>query len=177
MTKFWFYIRLYWLVTVILYSIGIGLFLTTIIVLVTLLKTGGMALSMQSVDAIWAIASFWFTIAWVLGFLLAIILSFKTLFNKPIAEYYLEMLGCDEEILAPIILTDVMPLWRKFLFWMIWLLLIVVLIMLGVFNRGFDSISGINLFIYILILGFWIIKPIILSDKRIHLRKTREDSH
>lgn len=173
--KFWLLLRLLWLKRVILHSVIIGLVLTLLITLVTLFNTG-VALNRQGLKAIFEIAHFWFMIAYIVGFLWALVLSFKGLFNRNMAGYRLVLLECSsKEAYSEIILLDVLPLWRKFLFWQVWLISIMVLILLGIFKVDKSFFGGWTLFVWIILFGLLILKPLLLSMKNVRLRRAVED--
>ena len=169
--RFWFYIRLRWSAFVILFSVVTGLVLTAVILVITLFNTGIGALDQTNISALLEIASFWFKLSWVLSFLLALMLSFKTLFNRPFAGKELLLLECkSKEPFIPVILVDVIPIWRKFLFWMVWILLVVALILLAVVNVTKTFFGGLTLFIMILLFGVVILKPLLLSMKNVRIK-------
>lgn len=172
---FWRALRLFWLQKVLIFATLIGLVLTVAIVLVTLFFTG-IAPSKEGMVAIYAIAHFWFFIAWTLGFLAALVLSFKSLFNRPMHGYKLLMLDCaTKEPYEVVILLDVLPLWRKFLFWMVWILSVVALLLLGALGVEKTFFGGPTLFIMILFFGVLILKPLMLSMKNIRIRRMIEE--
>ena len=167
MNSFWLRLRLRWLVFVVLFSFALGLGLTLVVTLITLLSTG-VHFTAKGLEAVYTLVSFWFMFTWALSFLIALIFSFKTLFNKEIAGKKLFLIECEsKEPFDPVILADVIPIWRKFLFWMVWILLVVALLLLGVFNIDKSFFGGLTLFILILLFGVVILKPLLLSIKNV----------
>jgi hypothetical protein len=168
---FWFYLRLRWLAFVIAFSLVLGFLLTVVILLVTLFNTGIESFDKSNIMALFEVASFWFILSWVLSFLVALIFSFKTLFNKTIAGKQLLLLECkSKEPFIPVILADVIPIWRKFLFWMVWILVLVALILLGIFHVSKTFFGGFTLFMMILLFGVVILKPLLLSIKNVRMK-------
>jgi len=167
MNKFWLQLRLRWLVFVIVFSSVLGLVLTLVVTLITLVSTG-VHFTTEGLKALYTLVSFWFMLTWALSFLMALIFSFKTLFNKEVAGKKLFLIECEsKEPFDPVILADVIPIWRKFLFWMVWILLVVALLLLGVFNIDKTFFGGLTLFILILLFGVVILKPLLLSIKNV----------
>ncbi len=174
--NFWWQLRWRWLTYIISFSLLLGLAITTLIVLVILFDTG-MRLNQTTFQALFGVFSFWFMLSWALSFLIALIFSFKTLFNKPLAGKELWLLECEsKEPLVPVILADVIPIWRKFLFWMVWILLVVVLLLLGVMQVSKTFFGGVMPFIMILSLGVVILKPLLLSIKNVRLHEVRREN-
>lgn len=172
--SFWWSLRLRWLLFVIVFSLLLGVALTAVIIVITLFTTGIESLSTQSFRALYEIASFWFVLSWVLSFLVALIMSFKPLFNKAIAGEQLMLIECKtKEPFDPVILVDVIPIWRKFLFWMVWILLLVVLLLLGVFSVDKTFLGGPKVFILILLFGVVILKPLLLSMRNVRIQKVQ----
>ena len=167
MNDFWFKLRLRWLGFVVLFSAVLGVVLTLLVTVITLVSTG-VHFTTKGLQAVYTLVSFWFVFTWVLSFLIALVFSFKTLFNKEIAGKKLFLIECEsKEPFEPVILADVIPIWRKFLFWMVWILLVVALLLLGVFNIDKAFFGGLTLFILILLFGVVILKPLLLSIKNV----------
>ena len=169
MNNFWWKLRFRWLAFVLWFSLVLGAILTLAVILITAV-TIGVSFTAAGFKALYILASFWFKISWVLSFLIALIFSFKTLFNKEIAGKKLFLMECEsKEPFEPVILVDVIPIWRKFLFWMVWILLVVALLLLGVFNIDKAFFGGLTLFILILLLGMVLLKPLLLSMKNVRM--------
>lgn len=169
MNNFWLRLSLRWLGFVLWFSFVLGLILTLAVTLITVV-TIGVSFTAAGLKALYILVSFWFKLSWVLSFLIALIFSFKTLFNKEIAGRTLFLMECEsKEPFDPVILVDVIPIWRKFLFWMVWILLVVALLLLGVFNIDKAFFGGLTLFILILLLGMVILKPLLLSIKNVRM--------
>lgn len=169
MNSFWLKLRLRWLGFVLWFSFVLGASLTLVVTLITVVSTG-VSFSAEGFKALYTLVSFWFKLSWVLSFLIALIFSFKTLFNKEISGKKLFLIECEsKEPFEPVILADVIPIWRKFLFWMVWILLVVALLLLGVFNIDKAFFGGLTLFILILLLGMVILKPLLLSIKNVRM--------
>lgn len=169
MNNFWWKLRLRWLGFILWFSFVLGLGLTLVVTLITIISTG-VSFSAEGFKALYILVSFWFKLSWILGFLIALIFSFKTLFNKELAGKELFLIECEsKEPFDPVILADVIPIWRKFLFWMVWILLVVALILLGLFNMDKAFFGGLTLFILILLLGMVILKPLLLSIKNVRI--------
>ena len=169
MNSFWWQLRLRWLGFVLWFSLVLGLILTLIVTLITIVSTG-VSFTAEGFKALYTLVSFWFKLSWALSFLIALIFSFKTLFNKVLAGKKLLLMECDsKEPFEPVILVDVIPIWRKFLFWMVWILLVVALLLLGLFNIDKAFFGGLTLFILILSLGMVILKPLLLSVKNVRM--------
>lgn len=169
MSSFWWKLRLRWLLFVLGFSMALGAVLTLIITLITLFSVG-IVFTTKGMLALYALLSFWFKLTWVMSFLIALIFSFKVLFNKTLDKRRLSIIDCEsKEPLEPVILLDVIPIWRKFLFWMVWILLVVALLLLGVFNIEKAFFGGLTLFVLILLLGVMILQPLLLSMKNVRI--------
>jgi hypothetical protein len=166
--SFWWHIRARWLLYIVSFSFIIGLILTFIITVSSWVMSGDMSFDSDKLSALYTVASFWFSLAWVISFLLAHIFSFKYIFNKNIAGKSLYIMDCEsKEPLTPVILLDVLPVWRKFLFLIVWILLVVALLLLGVFGMDKSFFGGSTLFILILLIGVVMLKPLLLSVKNV----------
>ena len=170
MSKFWWQLRLFWLYYVLKTAVLLGLAAALLITVVTLFMTGIHTWDMASLKALWLVTSFWFYVAWSLAFLIALVLSFKKLFFKNIAGYQAIMLDCQtKEVLDEVNVANILGLWRKFLFLLIWIFGLISLIMMGVFDFSFGELSGYKIFLAILLFGALLLQPILLSTKNVRI--------
>lgn len=165
---FWWKLRLYWMVYVVVFSTVIGLGLSFVVTLVSWSISGSFSLELTQLKALYTVALFWFKLAWALSFLLALVFSFRKIFNREIAGKTLFLMDCEsKEPLIPVILLDILPLWRKFLFMMVWVLVVMALLLLGLFGIDKSFFGGSTLFILILLFGALLLPVMLLSVKNV----------
>lgn len=108
--------------------------------------------------ALYDVAIFSFPIAFSLSFILALLLVFKALFNHKFKDFKVELYNCSYEVLDKPLVSDVMPLWRKWLFLTFWFIVIFLVIVLGIYKLIFDVLplaylNGITVYLMVVSLG------------------------
>lgn len=170
--SFWWKFRLAWISYIVVFSVGVSTFLTAIITAGIFFTSNTVTFDKEVYAVVKEIASFWFYITYAFAFLLAFIFSFKAMFNRKLFGHKLLYLDCErKDALNPVILLDVIPLWRKFLVWIVWILATLALVLLLWLHQSAEIFSGVNLFILIMFLGVLIIKPLLLSSVKVRIIK------
>lgn len=169
MRNFWWEVRWVWLRYILIWSLLLGLGMSSLITLSTIVIQGGIAWDLLFWKAVWEIGAFWFMIAWSLAFLLSIIGAFKALFHHTYKHYKLELLDCDQHPYEPVIIRDIMPIWRMFLFFTVWLVVLIVLISVGVFGLMLADFGTWRLFAIVLVLGMMLLKPILSLTRNVRI--------
>ena len=151
----------------------LGVIAAVMITIITLLFTGVENFDTQTLEALWKVASFWFYVAWSMAFLIALVLSMKHLFLRSFAGYEAIMLDCEtKERLDEVNIVNVLAIWRKFLFWLIWIFGFIGIFSVAVLGFELQSLGGIKVFIAILVFGALIIQPILLSSRNVRIRRS-----
>ena len=174
--NFWNYIRLVWMGHILKWSLILGISISLFITLITLVMTGIESIDQAFFKAVWEIGAFWFKVGWSMAFLLSIIGAFKVLFNRSYQDTILLILDCEtKEPYDPVIIKDIMPIWRKFLFFMVWIVAILALIFVGVFGIDYTHLGGVVPFVGVLIIGLMILKPTLLTTRNVRLKTKRKE--
>jgi len=122
MSKFYFFLWLWWAIRVVLCAVLLGALLSASITFYLYIYQGMPTLNPEVTEALWSLALFWFPISLSLTLLLALFRSIKYIFNKPLYGYQFKLISCDaKEILEDIGYGDLLRVWRKWFMLMIWL--------------------------------------------------------
>lgn len=108
--------------------------------------------------ALYDVAVFSFPITFSLSFILALLLVFKALFKHEFKDFKIELYNCSYEVLQDPLVSDVMQLWRKWLFLTFWFIVIFLVIVLGVYKLIFnvlplEYLNGITIYLMVVSLG------------------------
>lgn len=127
MHRFWVKLWAYWTVWITLFSVVIGVLLSTIISAGIYLFLGAPAMDGEIIQALLDLAYFWFAPAWSIGLLAGLLLSLKRLFFHCFDGYQLVLYGCDGDALKPPLhLEETLKAWRKWFFLTVWIVAIEV---------------------------------------------------
>ncbi len=156
-----FYAKLYlfWAFWVSLRSSVYALLLSLFSALIVYIAKGFPPLNEESVLALKEIAYLSFPVAFSLSFIISLLLVFKELFSRKIDGYRLTLYSCAGEKLVDPLLSDVMGIWRKWLFITVWMILIFLVIFLGLWkliSGDFPPLSwfnGLSLYGLVITLG------------------------
>ncbi len=169
------YLKLYlfWAIWVSLRSVFFALILSIFSALSIYISKGFPSFSVETLLALKEIAIFSFPISFSLSFILMLLLVFKALFSKNIDGVIFKLYDCKDEIISKPLLSDVVIIWRKWLFVTVWTILIFMVLCLGLFkliSGDFPPLSwfnGISLYILIMLLGGAVFVTGIKSCKKI----------
>jgi len=156
-----FYLKLYvfWALWVTLRSLLYALLLSLFLALVIYISKGLPSLNMETFLALKEIVLFSFPISFSLSFILMLLLVFKAIFSTKVDGFFLRLYDCKDEPLVDPSLSDVMMIWRKWLFVTVWAILIFLVLFLGLWkliSGAFPPLSWFNaasLYTLIMILG------------------------
>ena len=166
MNKFYFILWLRWAVILtflsVLLAVGIAAFITFFIYI----NQGVKSLDVQVYHALYDIFKFWFALSWSFTLLLSLFISLKSIFNRCIAHYKLNLLSCSNkneisQVLEKIAYGDLLKVWRKWFMLLIWLVgaqMIFVLIFMKLFSSYATLFEWFNIYIlylFILIAGYF----------------------
>ncbi len=162
MIKFYSLIWLRWIVFLGVYTVAVSLFLDFFLTLFVYIKKGFPSLNEEVLDALKTVFKINFYIVFNISFLISIFLAFKHIFYVCTDNYNFVLLNCkgDEEI--DVTFSELVKVFRKFLFALIWLSAVAVLMVSIVarFVFGFTSMSqwfNIYILISIVILNVYLI--------------------
>lgn len=154
------YLQLYlfWLLWVSIVSSVLAVFLSVLSSLLLYISKGFQSLNEEVLMALFDIAVFSFPIAFSLSFILALLLVFKALFRHDFKDFKIELYNCSHETLDKPLLSEVVHLWRKWLFLTFWFIIIFLVIVFGISKLIFNElplsyINGLSIYLLVVSLG------------------------
>jgi hypothetical protein len=120
MLKSLFFIWLRWAIWVTLFSTLLAAHFAIAIALYMYISKGAVALTSEVLSALEAIGYFWFAILWSITLPLSTFFGMKQLFKWCYGGKKLQLFTCKKEPIDSIGYEDVIKVWRKWLFLMIW---------------------------------------------------------
>ena len=112
-------------------------------------------LQMETFYALLEIFYLSFPVGFSLGYIIMLLFVFKALFYQKIKGHLFMLYGCQNEELRKPFLSDVMSLWRKWLFVTVWLVLLFCVLFLGIsrlLSGEFPPLSWFNPYtLYVLV--------------------------
>ena len=154
------YVQLYlfWLMWVSLVSAFIAIFLSFFASLLVYISKGFQSLNKEVFQALFDIVSFAFPIAFSLSFILALLLVFKALFKHNFKDFNLELYDCSYKAIDKPLLSDITQLWRKWLFFTLWAIMIFIVIIFGISKLLFGVLplaylNGLTAYLLVISLG------------------------
>ncbi len=164
-----FYLRIWidWIFRLLLESLILALFMAGSIVVFVYWKKGFPSLDQEVIEALGVVFSFWFSIVWGIGLLVALFRSLKFIFGKCYEGYRFALLTCDvNEEITQIGYGDLVKVWRKWLMLLVWIVTVLVLlgsvvarVVYGIVSI-FEWLDIYVLFSFVLIAGylsFWLL--------------------
>lgn len=123
MSRFYFFVWLYWVVRVVACGVVSGAILAALVTAVLYINKGLPPLTDEVWQALWQIFLFWLTILLNLSILFALFRSAKYLFNRCHAGYKFVMMACQKEqkIIEAVGYGDIVKFWRKWLLMLVWI--------------------------------------------------------
>ncbi len=157
----YFYLKVYlfWLTWVSLRTLFIATVLASITALAVYIYKGFAPLNKETFVALKGIAFLSFPIGFSLAYILVLLMVFKALFSQRIGGLYFVLYDCKQEVINSPVLSDVVMLWRKWLFITVWMILVFVVLFIGISKLllgTFPSLSWFNaytLYLLVSILG------------------------
>lgn len=143
-----FYLKLYlfWLNWVTLRTLVLSIVLAILSALTVYSYKGFAPLNKATLSALNEIVYLSFPIAFSLSFILVLLLVFKALFSKKIEGYRFVLYNCKQEKIDTPLLSDVIMLWRKWLFITVWMILFFLVLFIGVSKLLFGVFPPLSLF-------------------------------
>ena len=136
-----------------------GLLFSIFLALIIYISKGFPSLNMETFLALKEIVLFSFPIGFSLSFILMLVLVFKAMFSTKIDGFLLKLYDCNDKLIVHPLLSDIMMIWRKWLFVTVWTILIFLVLFLGLWkliSGEFPPLSwfnAISLYGLIMILG------------------------
>ena len=143
-----FYLKLYlfWLSWVTLRSFVLALFLALFSALIVYIYKGFAPFNEATLLALKEILYLSFPIGFSLSFILMLLLVFRALFFKNIANFRFVLYDCKHEEVDSPLLSDVMMLWRKWLFITVWTILLFAVLFIGLSKLLFGDFPPLSWF-------------------------------
>jgi len=172
-----FYLKLYlfWALWVSLRSFFYALVLSIFLAIIVYGSKGFPPLTTESLFALKKIVMFSFPISFSLSFILMLLMVFREMFFKKIEGLSLKLYDCEDKRIIKPLLSDVVMIWRKWLFVTVWTILIFFVLFLGLwklFSGDFPPLSWFNamsLYMLIMSLGGMVFIMGIKSCKKIRI--------
>lgn len=156
--SFYFKLYLFWLNWVTLRTLVLSMVLSVLSALTVYIFKGFAPLNKDTLSALNEIGWLSFPIAFSLSFILVLLLVFKALFSKKIDGYNFVLYNCKQEKIDSPLVSDVIMLWRKWLFITVWMILLFLVLFIGSSKLLFDifpPLSWFNAYIlYVLVAVF-----------------------
>lgn len=154
------YLQLYlfWLLWVTFVSSVVAIFISVLSSLLLYISKGFHSLNKEVLMALYDVAVFSFPIAFSLSFILSLLLVFKALFKHKFKGFKIELYNCSYEVLDKPLISDIMQLWRKWLFLTFWFIIIFLVIVLGFSKLFFNTLpleylNGLSVYLLVVSLG------------------------
>lgn len=170
-----FFLKLYlfWLVWVSVYSFLAASVLALFAALTVYVSKGFAALNPETLSALKEIVYLSFPITFSFSLILVLLLVFKALFSHKVEGFSFVLYDCKDEKIENILLSDVIVLWRKWLFITVWMILLFLVLFLGVSKLLFGVFpplqwfNGYTLYLLIMLFGGGVFVFIINKCKKI----------
>ncbi len=156
---FYIQIFLFWFYWVNSRSLFYALFFALLVSIGVYLYQGAVTLNMDNLKAIWQVLVFVFPFSFSLSFITTLLLVFKALFARQIGGYRLILNDCKAQPIEKVLLSDVLPLWRRWLFVTVWLIVLFWVLFIGLWNLvtgelpPLTSFNGVSLYLLVMALG------------------------
>ena len=185
MNRFYILLWLRWAIKVTINTFILSSLLAIFITFGIYIAQGVQPLESEIVTALIAIFKFWFALSWNFALLIILFRSLKYIFNRCVAGYVFELLGCyaDERkekntnVLMDIGYGDLVKVWRKWFMLLIWIVaiqMVVTLIIMKLFSSYeniFDWFNIYLLYIFIIIGGYFSFIVLSIKCQKVRIRK------
>jgi hypothetical protein len=169
MLKSLFFIWLRWAIWVTLFSTAMAAVFSFAIVLYMYISKGALPLSSEVRDALVAIGSFWFAILWSITLPLSTFFGMKQLFKGCYDAKRLQLFTCKKEPIDKVGYEDLIKVWRKWLFLMIWGVAAQLLFMTGIeylLSDGGELMGWFNVYVlYVLVMSASLVTLFVLLSR------------
>lgn len=164
MSQFYRAIWIVWMMRMVGWTLLLSFAFALLITVILYLKEGTPSLSIEILRALFDISLFWFLLALNFAIPLAFFISVKSLFNLPFGGFAFELLTCPKKgesgVIKDIGYGDLLQVWRKFLFLIIYnsAILMLIAVVLSYIFTSYESIfswfSIYLLYLFILLSGY-----------------------
>jgi len=157
--KFYLTLYFFWASWVSFSSVALATILSLCSTLLTYISKGIAPLEKQTFLALKEVFYFSFPISFSLSFIIMLLFVFKAVFSWKIDGRKLKLYDCQDEVIEKPLVSDVIMIWRKWLFLTVWSLLIFFLLFLGFWKLlsiqdiPMAWLNGINIYLLILLFG------------------------
>ena len=175
MRKFYLILWLKWIFWLTFLSVSLAFVGSGIITIVIYMKQGAVSLNGGVYRALFDILTFWFPIVWSAMLLLSLFLTLKRVFNRCYANFKFILFTCSDKKIEEISYADLVRVWRKWFFSLIWLVMvqvIVVFIFMKLFFHAetlFDWFNIYVLYLFLLISGYFSFMILSVKYKKVRL--------
>lgn len=170
-----FYLRLYlfWFGWVSIRSFLSALGLALFAALIVYIAKGFTPLNTEVLSALKEIGYLSFPITFSLSLILSLLLVFKALFLKTIDGFRFILYDCQHEKIENVLLSDIIMLWRKWLFVTVWAILLFFVLVLGISKLIFGVypplswFNGFTLYLLVMLLGGGVFVFVVKKCKKV----------
>jgi len=174
-----FYLKLYlsWAGWVSFSSLLLALILSLSVTVLTYISKGLAPLEKKTFLALEEIFFFSFPISFSLSAIIMLLLVFKAVFNWKVDGCELKLYDCNDDVIVKPLISDVIMIWRKWLFLTVWSLILFFLLFLGLWklftfqDLPLQWLNGVNIYLLILLFGGLIFSLGIVRCKRIRINR------
>ena len=165
----------YWATWVSLSSVIVASILCIFAALLTYALKGFAPLEYKTFLALQEIFYFSFPIAFSLSYICMLLLVFKAVFSWKIKGYKIRLYDCQDEWIEKPLISDIMMIWRRWLFLTVWSLLIFFLLFVGGWKvlsaEAFPMswFNGVNIYLIILFFGGNIFSLGLMKCKKVRI--------
>jgi len=141
-----FYLKLFifWLTWVGGRTFLLSVSLCTLATFVLYASQGFAPLSSESILALKTLFLFFFPIFFSVSFILYLLLVFKALFFKVIEGKKIQLYDCQDQRIEKPLLSEVIPIWRKWLFFTLWAILLFLVVFIGLYRLISGELPSLN---------------------------------
>jgi len=160
MNRFYILLWLKWFIRVSFCSILIALFISSAVTIYIFFKTSPDSLDGNVLKALFDIERFWFALSFNFAFLFVLFRSIKYIFNKKLDGYEYKLYNCSMQNIDVIGYGDLIKVWRKWFFMLIWFSAVEMVIVTIIFYLfGIDELfSWFNIYVlysFVMIAGYF----------------------
>ncbi len=157
--RFFFKLYLLWFLWVSIYTLVCASVISLVFTLFSYFYTGAIRIDHESMSALKEIFAFSFPFSFSLSFILMLLLVFKALIGKNIEGFKLHLYDCEGKRIDKVLLSDILPIWRKWLFSTVWTIALFWVIFIAVWRLitgelpPISSFNGLSLYLLVITFG------------------------
>jgi len=174
--SFYFKLYLFWLRWVTIRSLALASGLSIFSAIAVYVYKGFAPLDKVTFLALKEIALVTLPITFSLSFILMLLLVFRALFSQKIADNRFVLYDCEDEEISSPLLSDVMALWRKWLFITVWMILLFLVLLIGLSKLLFGTFpplpwfNAFTLYLMVVSLGGGVFIFVVKQCKKIGIK-------